>query len=93
MTGLSQQERDRMTLGQQKRLAETRDCPHCAGTLERTNIDKVDRVIVESYQHVGDNHCPGHNPSNGLLADSGTHVEHWADGISAAGGALRGEFE
>jgi hypothetical protein len=90
---MSQEERDRMTISQKNRLAETRDCPHCAGTLERMDISKVDQTIVESYQHVGKDSCLGHNPSNGLIAESGTHIEHWADGKSVADGALRSEFE
>lgn len=82
-----------MTL-RNERLAETRDCPHCSGILDRRDISREDHHIIESYKHIGGRgtDCPGYKPSNGLLCQSGTWVEHWDDGTTAAEGALEGEF-
>lgn len=95
MTGLSQEDRNRMTVRQQKRLAETRDCPHCSGTLDRRDVSKQDTHVIEKYDHIGGagTDCPGHKPSNGLLESSGTWVEHWVDGNSVGAGALEGMFQ
>lgn len=91
---LSERERDRMTVGQERKLAKTRDCPLCSdGSLSRMDVVYDDEYVGERYKHVGNGDCPGHRPDNGLFGPTGTVVEHWIDGVTrCAAGALEGEF-
>lgn len=89
---LSRKQRERMTVAQRKKTAETRDCPECSGMLDRTDIWGHERAYTEEYVHKsGDPDCSGNSPDRGFWKTQGNLVTHYR-GYTEGTGVFSGEF-